>query len=152
MLTEGRSAAIHGIEMLASVDSGSFEVAERQVHLLNQGRQSLPHDDPKDVEIDLIVAVDQSIPRSDDLTPRDSRVLDPDGLRNPASGLTDDLDETRQGECFGLMGFELDSSQRLRDLDGPLRGIPHVPQGNRSLTFAHIRSALRPGLDRGSSG
>jgi hypothetical protein len=53
---------------------------------------------PKDVEVDEIVTVDQSVSKSDDLRPRYFRIRLAVFFRRPACGLADYFEESDQRE------------------------------------------------------
>ena len=49
------------------------------------------HDLPQDVKVDLVVTVDESIPKTDNFCPRNVGIAVPILFRNAARGLSDNL-------------------------------------------------------------
>ena len=62
---------------------------------------------PKNIEIDGIIAVDQSIAQPDNLTPRYLRMLSAFVVRRSARGFTDDFQQANKGEVQLAIGIQV---------------------------------------------
>jgi hypothetical protein len=77
--------------------------------MLDQWRQFDRYDLPQDIEINLIVAVNETIPRAHDLVPGDTRLEVARRQGYPVSRFADNLDELGQPEGKQAVAVEVGS-------------------------------------------
>ena len=92
----------------------------------NQRRQIDLHCVPKDVQVDVIIAMDDSMSHIDDRIPRQVRQEPATLFGHVKCGFADDLDEPHESQAEHVVRFQIGSSFALDKLMGALSGLQHV--------------------------
>ena len=121
------------------------------VELGDQGRQIGSDDDPHDVEVDLIVSVDESVPHPDDLGPGYLRVRLSDVVWDTSCRFPNYLQQAHDGEAENPAGVKISPAFPRNKAHRLARVFAHLAKRDERITQRHrlARPRARPG--RGSS-
>src|SRR5712692_9461235 len=113
---------------------------------LYQRRQILVQDLPEDVEIDGIVAVNETIAQRDNLTPRYLRILGTLVYWHSAGRLAHDFEEPNQGEIHFAIDVEIRAGLARNHRNSLSRVIQNVAESHQALMARHTGPRLRESL------